>query len=439
VRIVEVHHERVFEVKNVRSICRKPCLGTVGPVSADIAADVPDEALRPALELAVGIAAASAKVRPQLAFPVGLKPFLRFHKLPATALQQVRAAVEGDDDFRKRLASVATPDLVDEVGVMWLCRPEGWTQHIAELLPDKVADDEVAFRREERRRMAAQEAVARSRVEVLALNAELERERAAKGVVTSENDRLRRELDDVRARLREAQRAEHASAQSLAKLETEIVELRRIKSEPTTPPPPVVDSAAVRGLLDNAVAASTDIARILAEALQQIAPSDDARLAEASQPALQRRIRRRPVRLPGGVLAGTAEAAEFLLRGKGAEILIDGYNVAKLGWPALELDEQREHSIKGTENMAKRWNIGMTIVFDGASVEGAHSSTRRKVRITYSPKGVSADDVLRAEVAGVDSTKPVVIVTNDRAIITDVVAQGANTISSDDFLALLRR
>jgi predicted RNA-binding protein with PIN domain len=138
-------------------------------------------------------------------------------------------------------------------------------------------------------------------------------------------------------------------------------------------------------------------------------------------------------------LAGTAEAAEFLLRVKGAVILIDGYNVAKLGWPALELDEQREHSIKATENMAKRWNISMTIVFDGASVEGAHSSTRRKVRITYSPKGVSADDVLRAEVAGVDSTKPVVIVTNDRAIITDVTAQGANTVSSDDFLALLRR
>jgi predicted RNA-binding protein with PIN domain len=61
------------------------------------------------------------------------------------------------------------------------------------------------------------------------------------------------------------------------------------------------------------------------------------------------------------------------------------------------------------------------------------------VRITYSPKGVSADDVLRAEVAGVDVAKPVVVVTNDREIITDVVALGANTVSSDDFLVLLRR
>ena len=33
-------------------------------------------------------------------------------------------------------------------------------------------------------------------------------------------------------------------------------------------------------------------------------------------------------------------------------------------------------------------------------------------------------------------TTPVVVVTNDRAIITDVVAAGANTVSSDDFLVL---
>ena len=120
-------------------------------------------------------------------------------------------------------------------------------------------------------------------------------------------------------------------------------------------------------------------------------------------------------------------------------MLVDGYNVAKLGWPSLDLDHQREQCIGAAENIAKRWNIAMTIVFDGASVEGAHSATRRKVRITYSPAGVSADDVLRGEVACVEVTKPVVVVTNDRAIITDVVALGANTVASDDFLVLLRR
>jgi predicted RNA-binding protein with PIN domain len=139
------------------------------------------------------------------------------------------------------------------------------------------------------------------------------------------------------------------------------------------------------------------------------------------------------------VLAGTVEAAEFLLKKKGSTTLIDGYNVAKLGWPALELDQQRERLAASAENLAKRWHMAMTIVFDGATIEGAHASTRRKVRIVYSPAGVSADDVLRNEVGGIDVGTPVVVVTNDRAIITDVADAGANTVSSDDFLVLLRR
>ena len=150
-RIAEVQHERVFEVKNECSIRLMQSRGRYsGAVSADSAADVPDGALRPALEFAVGMAAAGAKVRPPLSFPAELKRFLRFHKLPPAALAQVRAAVEGDDDFRKRLASVATTDLVDEVGVLWLSRPEGWAEAITDLLPEKVVDDETALRREER-------------------------------------------------------------------------------------------------------------------------------------------------------------------------------------------------------------------------------------------------------------------------------------------------
>ncbi len=117
-------------------------LGTVERVSGETPADVPDQALQAALELAVGIAAAGVKLRPPLAFPPALKKFLKFHKLPPPAFAEVRAAVEADDGFRQRLASVATSELVDEVGMLWLSRPEGWSAAIAELLPHKVDDDE---------------------------------------------------------------------------------------------------------------------------------------------------------------------------------------------------------------------------------------------------------------------------------------------------------
>jgi predicted RNA-binding protein with PIN domain len=421
-----------------RSICVESRLGTVVRVSADPAADVPDEVLRPALELAIGLAATGAKMRPPIAFPVELKRFLRSQKLPPAALAQVRAAVEGDDDFRKHLASRATTDLVDEVGILWLSRPDGWTQAIAELMPERVVEGETALRRAETRRLAAEEAAERRRAQLRGLTVELERERASQSAMSAEHDRLRVELDEVRARLREAQRAEHAAVQSLAKAESELVGLRRVASEPTPLPPPVIDSATVRRLIGEAVTASTDATRVLSAALDELTKAESQPEPEAAT-ARPTRARRKPIRLPGGVLAGSIEAAEILLRTKGARTLIDGYNVAMLGWPALDLDHQRDQCILAVENMAKRWNMAMTIVFDGASIEGAHTHTRRRVRIVYSPAGVSADDILRAEVAAVDVSKPVVVVTNDRAIITDVVAVGANTVSSDDLLTLLRR
>lgn len=411
-------------------------------VSGEHAADVPDQALRSALEFAVGIAAAGVKLRPPLAFPVELKRFLRFHKLPPAALAQVRAAVEADHDFRRRLALVATEELVDPVGVLWLTRPDGWSEAITDLLPTNEIDEATAMRREERRRQAAQDAAARARAELLALTSELERERTARSELAAEADRLRVELDEVRQRLREAQRAEHASAQALVKAETALLEVRERQHEVPEPVelPPVVDVARVRKLIDGAVSASGELTRLLADALAELPPDEPRATGQAAQTAGAARARRRsPLRLRGGVLADSAEAAEFLLRSEGVTTLVDGYNVAKLGWPSLDLDQQRQQCILAAENLAKRWNLTLTVVFDGASVEGAHASSRRRVRIVYSPAGVSADDVLRAEVAKVDAQRPVVVVTNDRAIVTDVIAAGANTIPSSAFLALANR
>ena len=81
----------------------------------------------------------------------------------------------------------------------------------------------------------------------------------------------------------------------------------------------------------------------------------------------------------------------------------------------------------------------MHIVFDGATIIGASAAARRMVRVSFSPEGVTADDVLRAEVAALDPDRPVVVVTNDQAIVADVRAAGANVVASDTFLMLARR
>ena len=133
--------------------------------------------------------------------------------------------------------------------------------------------------------------------------------------------------------------------------------------------------------------------------------------------------RRRALPLPGGVAGDSEAATEYLVR-SGASVLIDGYNVAKLGWPALELEMQRQVLLDAVENVARRYGSDLTVVFDGAGVIGASSDQRRLVRVVFSPEGVIADDVIRSEVARLPATRHVVVVTNDKAVLTDVRADG---------------
>jgi predicted RNA-binding protein with PIN domain len=130
-------------------------------------------------------------------------------------------------------------------------------------------------------------------------------------------------------------------------------------------------------------------------------------------------------------------AAEYLMR-SGASVLIDGYNVAKLAWPRLDLAGQRVVLLDAVENLARRYGSDVTVVFDGADVVGASAEQRRVIRVMYSPEGVIADDVIRDEVRRLPATRQVVVVTNDREIIGDVRTMGANTMSSDQLLALFK-
>ena len=88
------------------------------------------------------------------------------------------------------------------------------------------------------------------------------------------------------------------------------------------------------------------------------------------------------------------------------------------------------------EELARRHVVDLTVVFDGADVAGAAATGRRLVRVVYSPPGVIADDVIRAEVARVPASRAVVVVTDDREILRDVKAKGANTIASRRFAEL---
>jgi predicted RNA-binding protein with PIN domain len=400
--------------------------------------------LRRALEFAVAIAREGQKLRPPLKYPAAFKPYLKQSRLPSTALGPLRRVMEADDGFRARIGAGAVPELVDPIGILWLQRPEGWTDGVSRLLTDAAeeasrADTAVALHREVRKREAAEQVAKRARVEVVSLEARLT-------ALTDEIDQLRAdlvkahdatiearaELIDARNEARHSNDRATAAASKLARAETERAAAVAARQSAEGVRDSVIADRAAAVVEAAELASLTALAQELAEQLAALngPPADRKRPGAAP--------RRRALPLPGGVAGDSDAATEFLIR-SGASVLIDGYNVAKLGWPALELEMQRQVLLDAVENVARRYGSDLTVVFDGATVIGASSDQRRLVRVVFSPEGVIADDVIRSEVARLPVTRHVVVVTNDKEVVTDVRAMGANTVSSNRFLALAKR
>jgi hypothetical protein len=358
-------------------------------------------------------------------------------------LGKLRRAIEADAGFRKRLAAGAVPELVDAIGVEWLRREDGWEDRVAKLIAHadeaaEQADAEAALRRAERRREAAELVAVRTRADLVQSQARVDEltkqvaaERRNAEVSSAEVEVVRGQLAEARLATRHANDRADAARARLAPVEAERDTARQR----------ALDAEAQRDALlaDRAERAGVDVT-----AAQVVELGELARTARGLADRLSGLVgvstsTRKPVALPGGVAGDSQRAAEHLLKVAGARVLIDGYNVAKLAWPEQELVEQRTRCLDLVDDVARRFGSDVTMVFDGADVVGRHASQRRLARVTYSPAGVSADDVIRAEVAGTPTEHPVIVVTNDQAIRRDVAAVGANLITSGAFLAVARR
>lgn len=397
--------------------------------------------LRSALEYAVLLAQEGQKLKPPLPFPSGLKKYMKMTRIPAASLPALQRVVESDDQFRSRIAKGAVPELVDEIGRVWLERGEGWESELRRLVAtaeqaEADADAARLLKRAEKRREAAEQATLRARAELVVLAEQIaERDETIEGLradavkLSDEVEALRSELVDVRLEARHARDREQAAA---AKLEAaEAARVAAVAAQGTA------EGVRDEVLADRAVLAAerSELARLAASA--ESLATQLASLASPPQSGRHVPVRRKALPLPGGVMGDSEAAAEYLLR-SGASVLVDGYNVAKLAWPGLDLTGQRVVLLDAVENLVKRYGSDVTVVFDGADVVGAAADGRRIVRVVFSPDGVIADDVIRDEVRRLPATRQVVVVTNDRQIVQDVRAMGANTMSSDQLLTLMR-
>jgi predicted RNA-binding protein with PIN domain len=78
----------------------------------------------------------------------------------------------------------------------------------------------------------------------------------------------------------------------------------------------------------------------------------------------------------------------------------------------------------------------VTVVFDGATRPPAMPPAPRGVRVLFSAPGEIADDVIRRLVAAEPEGRPVMVVSSDKEVATDVARAGAYAVPS---ALLLRR
>jgi predicted RNA-binding protein with PIN domain len=174
----------------------------------------------------------------------------------------------------------------------------------------------------------------------------------------------------------------------------------------------------------------------LASDLARVAPSGPRTLRPAEPE------RRHPVSLPPAVFDDSFEAGEYLVRVGGMQLIVDGYNVTISSWPHLELPQQRQRLVDALAELAMRTGISVDVVFDGLDAGGRirpPTAARHQVSVTFSPEGVEADEVIVDLVDELDSSRPVLVATDDRRVRDEVSMRGANVISVVQLLAVLGR
>lgn len=431
---------------------------------------------------------------PRVPAPPQLVPLFRFSRLSAASYDTIHRVVDEDDEFRARVAAtVDDASVVGQAGWLWLHRPDGWQDDPAfdggmptgrrggsepsravvrakeRAARDRVAREEADERRRRAESRATELAAALSRTEADRdrHQAEAERLRGERQDAARARQEALQALADLRRDLKVARRATREAEADLARARREPAGQPQTAAPPSEPasevaapegrgavttvptlPADPVDLDAARLGVDAAAAAAADLARALADVAAALhpgggtsVPADVAdawegdRRDRAGGPSrrARRAPRRRPPRLPPGILDDSVEAHRHLVAVSGALLVVDGYNLARTAWSALEPEEERRRTVGLLEEAAARRGAPVTVVFDGdGSVAPAAS---RSVRTVFSAAGVTADEAIADLLHALPSGQEVVVVSSDREVLADARSQGAATLTSPQFLA----
>lgn len=342
-------------------------------------------------------------------------------------------------------------DPVEVAALAYLVRPDGWRGTLAEITETLRADADSAAVIEQLR--AAEHQVIRAEHERAVARVEAEKLRDELSRLRSEADGLRDQVRTLTRALREAEAAKRKATELLATergratraaAEAE-AELRRVRarlieaeltasgSRALAKEARAVDDARLWLLLETIGQAAVGLRRELALEPATTLPADHVADALAQRPGQPGRAEARALD------ADDPARLDQLLALPRAHLIVDGYNVTKRGFGDLSLEQQRGRLIAALAAIAAQTGAETTVVFDGAEKLNAVPGIPRGLRVLFSRKGQTADELIRALVRAEPPGRPVVVVSSDREVADGVRRHGAHPLSSDTLLRRIAR
>ncbi len=132
----------------------------------------------------------------------------------------------------------------------------------------------------------------------------------------------------------------------------------------------------------------------------------------------------------------SVEAARHLLRVRHVVVIVDGYNVAKRGWPDLaSLADQRDRLLDRLVGVHASTRAEFQIVFDGTQAGSIAATKGQPVTVMFTEAGTTADDEILRLVPSMPRERAVVVASSDREVADGARRLGANVISAEQLLA----
>jgi predicted RNA-binding protein with PIN domain len=343
-------------------------------------------------------------------------------------------------------------DPVDVAALAYLARPDGWRDVIAEIaaaLKINAGGAAVSERLHaaEHRAIRADHERAVAKVEADKLRDELTRLRAESDALREQVRALSRTVREVQAKERKLseQLATERGRATRAATDTE-AELRRVRAKlldaeltasgarTSAKEARTVDDARLWLLLETIGQAAVGLRRELALEPATTLPADHVAETMADRPGA-------PGARPQARALEADDPARLdqLLALPRAHLIVDGYNVTKRGFGDLSLEHQRARLIAALAGIAAQSGAETTVVFDGADKMNAMPGIPRGLRVLFSRKGQTADELIRQLVRAEPPGRPLVVVSSDKEVADGVRRHGAYPLSSDTLLRRIAR